>query len=133
MRKPAIILLAILVIVLSAACRSNTSETQIAAESEGERDMKITISVNGHDLTATLEDNTSSRALVELLEKGEECDLEEIIRDVIERDRRDMTREESPLRQADDAVLVDSSYMSIEEVCSAILDLVKDKKKTALR
>ena len=44
-----------------------------------------------------------------------------------------MTREESPLRQADDAVLVDSSYMSIEEVCGAILDLVKDKKKTALR
>ena len=71
MRKPAIILLAILVIVLSAACRSNTSETQIAAESEGERDMKIAISVNGHDLTATLEDNTSSRALVELLEKGD--------------------------------------------------------------
>ena len=73
------------------------------------------------------------RRYKELLEKGEECDLEEIIRDVIERDRRDMTREESPLRQADDAGLVDSSYMSIEEVCSAILDLVKDKKKTALR
>lgn len=73
------------------------------------------------------------RRYKELLEKGEECDLEEIIRDVIERDRRDMTREESPLRQADDAVLLDSSYMSIEEVCGAILDLVKDKKKTALR
>ncbi len=51
------------------------------------------------------------RRYKELLEKGEECDLEEIIRDVIERDRRDMTREESPLRQADE----------------------KDKKKTALR
>ena len=45
--------------------------------------------------------------------------------DIIDRDNRDMTREISPLKQAVDATLIDSSYMNIDEVVEAILNLVK--------
>ena len=45
--------------------------------------------------------------------------------DIIERDERDMNREISPLKQADDATFIDSSYMTIDEVVKAIMDLTK--------
>ena len=51
--------------------------------------------------------------------------LEEIEQDIIERDHRDMTREIAPLKQADDAVLLDSSEMTIGEVVQAIIDTAK--------
>ncbi len=69
----------------------------------------------------------AKRRYDELKEKGQECDLEKIEADIIERDHRDMTREHSPLKQADDAVLIDSSYMTIEEVRDAILAEAKGK------
>lgn len=65
----------------------------------------------------------ANRRFLELQEKGEACDLKEIERDIIERDTRDMNREFAPLRQAEDAVLVDSSDMSIEEVVERIISL----------
>lgn len=61
----------------------------------------------------------------ELQAKGQECDLAQIEADIIERDKRDMTREISPLKQAEDAVLIDSSDMTIDEVTQAIIDLCK--------
>ena len=53
------------------------------------------------------------------------CDLTEIERDIKERDERDENREISPLRQAEDAVLLDSSDMTIDEVVSAIVKLCR--------
>lgn len=70
----------------------------------------------------------ANRRYDELVEKGEQPDLEKIEADIEERDYRDMHREMSPLRQADDAVLVDSSEMNIEQVVSAILEIVKEKQ-----
>lgn len=71
----------------------------------------------------------AKRRYDELVEKkGEQPDLEKIEADIEERDYRDMHREMSPLRQADDAVLVDSSEMNIEQVVSAILEIVKEKQ-----
>ena len=67
------------------------------------------------------------RRYKELIEKGKQCDLKAIEADIAERDHQDMTREISPLKQADDAVLVDSSYMTIEEVVKAITDLYKER------
>ena len=55
------------------------------------------------------------------------CNLEEIEQDIIERDYRDMHREHSPLKQAEDAVLVDSSDMTIEEVIDAIIEIARRK------
>lgn len=73
-------------------------------------------------LTASVECR-ATRRYKELTEKGIDCDYEEIARDIQERDERDMTREIAPLRQAEDAVLVDSSDMTIDEVVHAIIAL----------
>ncbi len=75
-------------------------------------------------LTASVETRAKRRYL-ELQEKGVACDLQEIARDIEERDMRDMNREIAPLKQAEDAVYVDSSDMTIEEVVQAIIDLCK--------
>ncbi len=67
------------------------------------------------------------RRYLEHQQKGESCDLEKIERDIIERDERDMNREFSPLCQAEDAVLVDSSHMTIDEVVEEILRLYRER------
>ena len=77
-------------------------------------------------LTASV-DTRADRRYKELVEKGENPDLDKIKKDIEERDYRDSHRENAPLRQADDATLVDSSNMSIEEVVDAIINLCKDK------
>lgn len=61
------------------------------------------------------------RRFKELEEKGQMCNLEEIEQDIIERDYRDMHREIAPLKQAEDAVLIDSSHMTIDQVSDAII------------
>lgn len=68
----------------------------------------------------------AKRRYDELIAKGEKADLATIEADIIERDNRDMTREISPLKQADDAVLVDSSYMTIDEVVQTVVDLIEN-------
>ncbi len=65
----------------------------------------------------------AKRRYEELTAKGVECDIRQIEADIIKRDEQDMNREISPLRQAEDATLVDSSNMTIDEVVQAILDL----------
>ena len=67
----------------------------------------------------------AERRFKELTAKGENCDIDVIEKDIIERDYRDMHREISPLKQADDATLVDSSDMTIDEVAKTIVDLYK--------
>ena len=81
-------------------------------------------------LTASVE-TRAKRRYMELMEKGEPADLEKIAADIKERDYRDMHREMSPLRQAEDAVLVDSSAMSIVEVVSAIRAIAEEKRGLA--
>ena len=78
-------------------------------------------------LTASV-DVRAERRYKELVEKGMEADLEKIKKDIEERDYRDMNRDISPLRQAEDAVLVDSSYLNIEESAAAILALIDQYK-----
>ena len=74
-------------------------------------------------LTASVEER-ATRRYKELTEKGQECDFEKIKADIKERDERDMNREIAPLKQAEDAVLIDSSDMTIEEVKDAICKLI---------
>lgn len=68
----------------------------------------------------------AERRYRELTEKGVTCDLDTIEKDIIERDHQDMTREISPLMQAEDATLVDSSGMTIDEVVELIISLVQE-------
>lgn len=65
----------------------------------------------------------AQRRYDELTAKGVSCDLAAIEKDIIERDYRDMHRETAPLKQADDAVLVDSSYLNIDEVVAEIRNI----------
>ena len=74
-------------------------------------------------LTASVEVR-AQRRYKELIEKGQSADLEQIKKDIEERDYRDMNREIAPLRQAEDAILVDSSNLTIEESAAAILSLI---------
>ena len=67
------------------------------------------------------------RRFKELQEKGQMCNLEEIEQDIIERDYRDMHREIAPLKQAEDAFLIDSSQMDIDQVVEAIIDTAKQQ------
>lgn len=69
----------------------------------------------------------AKRRYDELQAKGVECDINTIEEDIIERDHRDMTRKNSPLKQAEDAILVDSSEMSIEEVADKIISIAESK------
>ena len=67
----------------------------------------------------------ANRRYLELREKNVDCNLDEIEREIIARDERDMNREIAPLKQAEDAILIDSSDLSIEEVTEKILELCK--------
>lgn len=69
----------------------------------------------------------AKRRYDQLVEKGEACDLDKIEKDIIIRDEQDMNREIAPLKQAEDAILVDSSDMTIDEVVDTIKQAFYDK------
>ena len=68
----------------------------------------------------------AKRRFDQLAEKGQSADIKEIEKDIEDRDYRDMNRDVSPLKQADDAVLLDSSDMTIDEVVDKIVSLAKN-------
>ncbi len=78
-------------------------------------------------LTASSKERAKRRYL-ELTQKGMECDIDAIEKDIIERDYRDMNRDIAPLKQAEDAHYLDTSDMTIEQVIDAILNLYELKK-----
>lgn len=65
----------------------------------------------------------ANRRYKELIEKGETCDLAQIEKDIIARDEQDMNREIAPLKQAEDAVYLDSSDLTIDEVVNKIIEI----------
>lgn len=77
-------------------------------------------------LTASVE-TRARRRFDELSAKGIKCDVKEIAKDIEDRDYRDMHRDISPLKQADDAVLVDTSHLNIEEVVAVIRKIYEEK------
>ena len=98
-----------------------------------------TVVLPGADLKIYLTASAETRArrrFQELTEKGIPCKIEEIEQDIRNRDYQDMHRENSPLKKAEDAVCLDSSHMSIEEVAGTIIgylsgtDGEKQKKGT---
>lgn len=70
----------------------------------------------------------AKRRFDELQAKGIQGDINKIEADIIERDQRDMTREMSPLKQAEDAVYVDSSEMSIQEVIDRVISIYEERR-----
>ena len=82
-------------------------------------------------LTASAEER-ARRRYKEQVERGIECDIKQIEKDIIARDEQDMNREIAPLKQAEDAVLIDSSDMSIEQEVDAIIDVFEKTKQGAI-
>lgn len=77
-------------------------------------------------LTAQAEDR-ARRRYRELLERGQDADYETVLRDVIQRDEADTSRAISPLRQAEDAVLVDTTGNTLEESLQRLLRLTEER------
>ena len=114
---------------------------ELQRELAGRRDVVM----DGRDIgTAVLPDATlkvyltasshvrAERRYKELTERGESCSLEAIEQDIIERDYRDMHRELSPLKQAEDAILLDTSALNFEEVMREMEKLVEAAKKNPI-
>ena len=107
-------------------------QQQMAAENDVIMDGRDigTVVLPGADIKIFLTASSRVRALrryEELQAKGVDCDLDEIEKDIIERDYRDMNRAESPLKQAEDAILVDTSDMTIDQVVETVIDLYRVK------
>lgn len=77
-------------------------------------------------LDAAVEER-AKRRMGELAEKGEKADFEEIKKMIIQRDANDMNRAHSPLKKAEDAIVLDTTGMDIEQVLQAILDIVAER------
>ena len=77
-------------------------------------------------LTASVEER-ALRRYKELMAKGQDVDLAQLKEDIASRDKQDSERAISPLRQAEDALLLDTSHMNIEQVTAKILQLVEEK------
>lgn len=118
------------------ASRTSAYEAVRAALLDLQRDLAKTsnILMDGRDIGTNVLPNAdlkiyltasskvrAMRRYKELLEKGVEADLDRIEEDIIIRDRQDMEREIAPLRKAEDAVLVDSSDMTIDQVVDTII------------
>lgn len=77
-------------------------------------------------LTASVEVR-AERRYAELCEKGEACQLEQLKQEIAERDLRDMSREISPLKKAEDAVELDTSELTVEQVVEAMNRIVEER------
>ena len=87
------------------------------------------ILMDGRDkifLTASAQ-SRAERRYKELIEKGQQVTMDGILHDINERDRQDMTRAVAPLKQADDAVLLDTSSLTLEESIAAVLRIIREK------
>lgn len=73
-------------------------------------------------------DVRANRRYKELIKKGQNVTFEEVKQDIIERDKNDMTRAASPLKRADDAIDLDTTGLTIDEVVRSVIDIINNKK-----
>ena len=78
-------------------------------------------------LDATAEERARRRVL-QNQEKGIKCSFEEVLKGIKDRDKRDSTREIAPLKKAEDAIYVDSTNSSVEQVVEEIIEIIRRKK-----
>ena len=75
----------------------------------------------------------AERRQIELLAKGEMLDLSEILQNIRKRDHIDTTRADSPLRQAEDAICVDTSFLTLDEQIDLVTNLADEKISALMR
>ncbi len=124
---------------------SNISKIQLVREKMVEQQRKIASTKNvvldGRDITTVVFPNAeykfyitasaearAERRYKELIDKGENVSYNEILEDINKRDHNDMTREHSPLKIADDAIVIDTSKLSIVEVIEKLINIVRGNK-----
>ncbi len=64
------------------------------------------------------------RRYLEMCQRGQPCDLDEVLEDLKRRDRYDSTRQEAPLRAAEDAIVIDSTHLGVAEVLARVEEIV---------
>lgn len=69
----------------------------------------------------------AQRRLREMEEKGVQVSFEEVLANILERDRIDQSREASPLKQASDAIVLDNSYLAVQQQMDWVMDLIQRK------
>ena len=69
----------------------------------------------------------AQRRIAQHREQGQQVDEKKILEEIIQRDRQDMNRPIAPLRQADDAILVDTSYLNVEETIARLLEIAAQR------
>ena len=79
-------------------------------------------------LTASAEER-ARRRYAQMQEKGTDQSYEQVLAEIIERDKRDSERETAPLKQADDAILLDTSDLTQEQSIQAVIDLIDSRRK----
>ena len=79
-------------------------------------------------LTASAEER-ARRRFAQLMEKGTDQTYEQVLAEIVDRDKRDMERETAPLKQADDAILLDTSDLNQEQSIQAVIDLIAARRK----
>lgn len=124
---------------------SDISKIQAVREKLVEQQRKIASTKNvvldGRDITTVVFPNAefkfyitasaearAERRYKELINKGENVGYNEILEDINKRDHNDMTREHSPLRIADDAIVIDTSKLSIVEVIEELINIIRGNK-----
>ena len=80
-------------------------------------------------LDASVEERTKRR-FEELRLKGEKVDFEKLKQEVIDRDYQDISRKTGPLKIAEDAVVIDTTDLTIEKVCDTIIELINNIEKS---
>ena len=121
-------------------CRKNTEVRRFLLETQRNMAKNGNILMDGRDIgTVILPDapvkifltasaqSRAERRYKELIEKGQQVTMDGILHDINERDRQDMTRAVAPLKQADDAVLLDTSSLTLEESIAAVLCIIREK------
>ena len=104
--------------------------------------MDYDVVMDGRDITTNVLPHTKHKFFVtaspevraqrrckELLEKGETTEFDAVLADIIRRDHQDTTRDYMPLRQAEDAMLVDTSDLTINEVTKIMIDAILEKER----
>lgn len=127
---------------ITSACAANADVRKKLTQLQRRLAEKTDVIMDGRDIGTAILPNAdvkiyltasskerAKRRWKELTEKGIKCDIDEIEKDIINRDNQDMNREISPLKQAEDAVLLDSSDMGIEKVIDRMMEIIEEKKK----
>lgn len=125
---------------MASACSTNASVRTKLVELQRKLAMNENVVMDGRDIGTKVLPNANLKIYLtasskvrairrydELKEKGVDCNLDTIEKDIIDRDYRDMNRDISPLCQADDAILLDSSNLTLDEVTNYIIELFNQR------